>query len=197
VRLRYRERFFSILLLPSQYKMTSDSPILKLLSSPSSILIKQGAEAKVYFSRIFPIPIVTTSEQDSSTTEVDSTATPSPSAVLLKYRFPKSYRHHSLSTSLTAHRTAAEARALLRCFRSNPTINVPFVTCVDEQQGILGLEWIQGKTVRECFGGGQEDEGLVEEDDEEGENEGENQELQEEEEEDPLLNDEDQCESKV
>lgn len=174
---------------------SNSGPLLDLLNSPTSKLIKQGAEAKVYFSSLIPISTLTL-PNSTSTTSSSSTSTPTPTPVLIKYRFPKLYRHESLSSSLTAHRTAAEARALLRCFKSNPIINVPHVTCVDELRGILGLEWIDGVTVRECLGGGQEDEGVVEDQDEEqdddddddGEDDGDDDD-------DPVLSDQDQGES--
>lgn len=166
---------------------SNSGPLLDLLDSPTSKLIKQGAEAKVYFSSLIPTSTLTLPNSTSTTTSSStSTPTPTPTPVLIKYRFPKSYRHESLSSSLTAHRTAAEARALLRCFKSNPIINVPHVTCVDELRGILGLEWIDGITVRECLGGGQEDEGVVEDQDE-----GEDR---DEDDDDPVLCDQDQGE---
>lgn len=49
-----------------------------------------------------------------------------------------------------------EARALLRCAKAN--VAVPGVRCVDEKEGILGLELISGKSVREWLGGGAEGE---------------------------------------
>lgn len=56
-----------------------------------------------------------------------------------------------------------EARALLRCAKAG--VAVPAVRCVDEKEGILGLELIPGKSVREWLGGGAEgdDEALVDE----------------------------------
>ncbi|KAE8256275.1 hypothetical protein A4X13_0g2748 [Tilletia indica] len=111
------------------------SPLLSLLQDPSrSILIKQGAEAKVYQSSL--------------------TSTFSEDAIVLKWRFPKTYRHPSLSKTLTAQRTAQEARGLLRCQKAGAS--VPSILCVDEQEGILGLEWIDGPSIREVLGGGAE-----------------------------------------
>ncbi len=49
-----------------------------------------------------------------------------------------------------------EARALLRCAKAG--VAVPAVRCVDEKEGILGLELIPGKSVREWLGGGAEGE---------------------------------------
>ncbi|TFK38525.1 hypothetical protein BDQ12DRAFT_605628, partial [Crucibulum laeve] len=94
--------------------------------------------------------------------------------ILLKYRFKKHYRHESLDTSLTRSRVAGEARALLRCLRSG--VNVPGIRMVDAADGVLGIEWIEGKSVRKLLPGG------AEEEEEELENEQENLD----EEEDPL-----------
>lgn len=57
-------------------------------------------------------------------------------------------------------------------------MSVPEVRLVDVREGVLGLEWIEGKSVRALLGGGAEDE---DDDDVEGEEEAEEQE-----EEDPL-----------
>ncbi|PWN30929.1 Serine/threonine-protein kinase BUD32 [Jaminaea rosea] len=118
---------------------SSASPLLRLLSDPSSsTLIKQGAEAKVY--RSYPCGPASSS---------------SPPSWLLKYRFPKTYRHPHLSQTITAQRTVSEARALVRCARYG--VEVPVVELVDEKEGILALEWIEGASVREWLGGGAED----------------------------------------
>ncbi|RXK39135.1 BUD32 protein kinase [Tremella mesenterica] len=76
--------------------------------------------------------------------------------VILKYRFPKTYRHPILDASLTRSRLAAEARALTRCAKAG--VNVPQVLWVDEKAGVLGLERIKGWSVREILGGGAEGE---------------------------------------
>ncbi|KAF8632703.1 hypothetical protein AX15_001727, partial [Amanita polypyramis BW_CC] len=78
-------------------------------------------------------------------------------AVLLKYRFHKQYRHASLDSWLTRSRVAGEARALLKCLRSG--VRVPGIRMVDAAEGILGLEWIEGKSVRQLLPGGGDDEG--------------------------------------
>jgi len=107
---------------------------LKLLAS--STLLSQGAEAKVYKGYLaegYP-PIV------------------------FKYRFKKQYRHPSLDGSLTRSRIAGEARALIRCLRSG--VNVPGIRMVDAAEGIIGIEWIRGNSVRNLLtgdpGGGEE-----------------------------------------
>lgn len=107
----------------------------------ASTQISQGAEAKVYKGSL----------------------TPDAPFILLKYRFKKQYRHPSLDALLTRSRVAGEARALIKCLRSG--VNVPGVRMVDASEGILGIEWIDGKSVRNLLPGGAEDE--EEEEDEE------------------------------
>ncbi|KZO97246.1 hypothetical protein CALVIDRAFT_497521 [Calocera viscosa TUFC12733] len=107
------------------------SPTLKLIES--STLIQQGAEAKVYLSPPFPEPM------------------------LLKHRFPKSYRHPTLDAQITRTRVQMEARALVRCQRAG--VRVPGVRLVDAPVGVLGVEWVEGKSVRKVLGGGAEEEG--------------------------------------
>ncbi|KAI0086814.1 hypothetical protein BDY19DRAFT_995558 [Irpex rosettiformis] len=104
--------------------------------------ISQGAEAAIYKGRL----------SDSGLDEED---------VLLKYRFHKGYRHPTLDASLTKARVAGEARALLKCLRAD--VNVPAVRMVDALEGVLGIEWINGKSVRFLLGGGAEDEEVTEE----------------------------------
>ncbi|KAF8882237.1 kinase-like domain-containing protein [Infundibulicybe gibba] len=111
----------------------SQSPSLSLISM--SALISQGAEAKVYKATLY------------------SGSPP----ILLKHRFQKKYRHRSLDFSLTRSRIAGEARALQKCLRSG--VNVPGVRMVDLAEGVLGMEWIDGKSVRRLLPGGADDEG--------------------------------------
>lgn len=130
------------------------SPMMALLADPQrSNMIKQGAEARVYICELLPTCRMTTLDGQADAECSTSTRT-SATACLLKYRFPKKYRHHSLSTNLTASRTTAEARALVRCARAG--VNTPGILCVDEIEGILGLEVIDGKSIRELLGGGSE-----------------------------------------
>lgn len=134
-------------------------PMLTLVGDPQqSKLIKQGAEAKVYIAILFPIPLLTTLSDEHHQSSQKERPAPKQTEALLKYRFPKTYRHHSLSSHLTASRTTAEARALVRCAKAG--VNTPGILCVDEAQGILGLEFIQGKSVRELLGGGAESDEL-------------------------------------
>lgn len=69
---------------------------------------------------------------------------------MLKYRFPKKYRHPSLSAQLTRTRITAEARALARCVRNG--VRAPDVRVVDLESGIIAMEWIDGHSVRALLG---------------------------------------------
>ncbi|KAH8980163.1 kinase-like domain-containing protein [Lactarius hatsudake] len=106
----------------------------------SSALISQGAEAKVY------------------RTTLHTGGGP----VLLKYRFSKQYRHATLDATLTRARVAGEARALVRCLRCG--VSVPGLRFVDVANGALGIEWVDGKSVRSLLGSGDEGETYSEED---------------------------------
>ncbi|KAK1926211.1 Serine/threonine-protein kinase BUD32 [Papiliotrema laurentii] len=120
----------------------------------SGSLIKQGAEAKVYvLDHFYPEP--TTFTPPSYTLSSASSSQPGPS-VILKYRFPKTYRHPTLDATLTRTRLNFEARALARCTRGGVT--VPKVLWVDENAGVLGMERIEGWSIREVLGGGAEGE---------------------------------------
>ena len=91
--------------------------------------------------------------------------------MLLKHRFPKQYRHPTLDHQLTRQRLTAEARALVRCTKWG--VCVPGLRVVDVQRGVLGIEWIDGWSVRQVLGGGQEEDELPGENDEENQEEGE------------------------
>nr|GAT55353.1 bud32 protein kinase [Mycena chlorophos] len=114
---------------------------LRLIAA--STLISQGAEAKVYKARL------TSDESDPP--------------VLLKHRFQKGYRHPSLDSSLTRSRVTGEARALVKCLRAG--VNVPGLRMVDAAEGILGIEWIDGLSVRKLLPGGTPEEEDEEEED--------------------------------
>ncbi|KAJ4481218.1 kinase-like domain-containing protein [Lentinula aciculospora] len=101
----------------------------------SSLPISQGAEAKVYKAQL----------------------TPNSPPILLKYRFQKNYRHPILDANLTRSRIAGEARALYKCLRSG--VNVPGIRMVDVTEGVLGIEWIEGHSVRKLLPGCAEDDG--------------------------------------
>ncbi|CAE6409437.1 unnamed protein product [Rhizoctonia solani] len=98
----------------------------------SAQLIAQGAEARVYKTTLGSPP------------------------VLLKHRFPKQYRNSALDVSLTKQRVSGEARALLRCLRFG--VSVPGIRFVHADTGVLGIEWIEGTSVRKVLGGGAEGE---------------------------------------
>ncbi|KAI0264906.1 kinase-like domain-containing protein [Gloeopeniophorella convolvens] len=112
---------------------TTPTAILLRYSTP----VSQGAEAKVY--RV----------------TLHSGSAP----VLLKHRFSKQYRHATLDGTLTRARVAGEARALMRCLRCG--VSVPGLRFVDATSGILGIEWIDGKSIRFLLGSS--DEGVEEE----------------------------------
>ncbi|KAI0704439.1 hypothetical protein C8T65DRAFT_654041 [Cerioporus squamosus] len=126
----------------------TQSPSTRLLQSAEKI--SQGAEAKIYKAQLHPAPATSSSHGDEAVEQV-----------LLKYRFHKQYRHPSLDASLTKARVAGEARALIRCLRSG--VNVPGIRMVDAAEGVLGIEWIDGKSVRFLLGGGAEGEEEIEE----------------------------------
>jgi TP53 regulating kinase and related kinases len=94
--------------------------------------------------------------------------------VLLKHRFSKRYRHSTLDANLTRARVAGEARALLRCLRCAISfqllfdeglrslyscgVSVPGLRFVDVANGVLGIEWVNGRSVRFLLGSGDEGE---------------------------------------
>ncbi|KAG2002354.1 other/Bud32 protein kinase [Coprinopsis cinerea AmutBmut pab1-1] len=138
--------------------------------------ISQGAEARIYktsltssnaFSPSTPsAPTTTTAATTTTTTESSQPPAPQSPPILLKHRFKKKYRHDVLDVSLTKQRVAGEARALLKCLRSG--VNVPQILMVDAAEGILGIEWIDGHSVRQLLPGGEEEEEEGEEQREEG-----------------------------
>ncbi|TFK22510.1 hypothetical protein FA15DRAFT_671477 [Coprinopsis marcescibilis] len=125
------------------------SPSLVLLQSPTCKPISQGAEARVFKTYLSP-PLPT------AAAGFNAASPPQVSPILLKHRFKKAYRHEILDTALTKARVAGEARALLKCLRSG--VNVPSILMVDAQEGMLGLEWIDGHSVRQLLPGGEEEE---------------------------------------
>ncbi|KAG2749390.1 hypothetical protein P692DRAFT_20848244 [Suillus brevipes Sb2] len=118
----------------------------------SADLISQGAEAAIYKAYLRQLP--------TSGHDVDHGTAPASEPVLLKHRFRKNYRHPSLDASLTRQRIAGEARALMRCMRSGVT--VPGIRMVDVNEGVLGIEWIDGKSVRQLLPSGAELEDISE-----------------------------------
>ncbi|KIY48739.1 hypothetical protein FISHEDRAFT_65624 [Fistulina hepatica ATCC 64428] len=70
--------------------------------------------------------------------------------MLIKYRFNKQYRHPILDSTLTKSRIGGEARALVKCLRAG--VSVPGVRMVNAPHGLLGVEWIDGQSVRRILG---------------------------------------------
>ncbi|OAX37736.1 hypothetical protein K503DRAFT_792805 [Rhizopogon vinicolor AM-OR11-026] len=124
------------------------SPTQQLLQSAD--LISQGAEAAIYKAYLRQLPTSGQAKNVGSDSPCHEVLEP----VLLKYRFHKRYRHPSLDTSLTRQRIAGESRALMRCMKSG--VNVPGIRMVDVNEGVLGIEWIEGKSVRQLLPGGAE-----------------------------------------
>lgn len=106
----------------------------------SSVLVQQGAEARIYRGTLHP----------------------NQPQIILKHRFKKQYRHPTLDNGLTKSRVAMEARALMRCLRNG--VSVPGIRMMDPTDGILGVELIEGPSVRTVLGGGAD--GEIEEGDE-------------------------------
>ncbi|WFD26138.1 non-specific serine/threonine protein kinase [Malassezia nana] len=123
-----------------------DAPVRQLLQAADTALVKQGAEAKVY-------QVCLWTDEGSLTFPDERTEARAPRTerVLVKHRFLKRYRHPALSKSITAQRTISEARSLVRSARSG--VHVPRLVFVDETRGILGMEWIEGQSVRQWLGG--------------------------------------------
>lgn len=72
--------------------------------------------------------------------------------LLLKYRFPKAYRHTTLDKTLTKQRVNHEVKCLTRCMKGG--VDVPGVKGVDVHNGIILMDWIEGHgSVREVLGG--------------------------------------------
>ncbi|OCL01072.1 kinase-like protein [Cenococcum geophilum 1.58] len=69
----------------------------------------------------------------------------------LKVRPPKPYRHPTLDKRLTKARLLAEARVLVKCRREG--VKVPAVLAADWEAGWVGLEWVEGGTVRAVLDG--------------------------------------------
>ncbi|XP_076831991.1 EKC/KEOPS complex subunit TP53RK [Brachyhypopomus gauderio] len=89
-----------------------------------ALMIKQGAEARVYRGTFLG------------------------KSVIIKERFPKLYRHPLVDEKLTRRRTTQEVRSILRCRKAG--INAPVVYFVDNTTYCIFLEDISGSiTVKE------------------------------------------------
>lgn len=64
----------------------------------------------------------------------------------LKHRPSKPYRHPTLDARLTRHRILSEARVLAKCRREG--VSVPGVYAINEKDGWLMMEWVEGNVVR-------------------------------------------------
>jgi len=85
---------------------------------------KQGAEARLY-----------------ATTFLGQKA-------VVKERFSKKYRHPDLDVKLTSDRHKAEARALLKCKQIG--VACPTLYMADQEQHLLIMQQLEGKTAREA-----------------------------------------------
>jgi len=97
-------------------------------------LVQQGAEARVYEGQLHE----------------------GQPPIIFKHRFKKQYRHPTLDNGITKSRVIMEARALMRCLRNG--VSVPGIRMVDSVDGVIGVERIDGPSVRMVLGGGAEDE---------------------------------------
>ncbi|ANB14960.1 serine/threonine protein kinase BUD32 [Sugiyamaella lignohabitans] len=106
---------------------------LKDITDPLAIQsLSQGAEALVYTTNTHPyLP-----DQGSETHKY-----------IIKYRPPKPYRHPTLDGQLTKHRTLAEARILQKLQIIG--VNVPKLIYVDPRKGVIWMEYIYGKSVKQ------------------------------------------------
>lgn len=114
-------------------------------------LITQGAEALIYKTHFL-----------TPTTQI-----------ALKYRPKKSYRHPALDAKLTRGRILAEARVMMRLRKEG--VGVPGVVGMSWEEGWLGMEWINGGSVRavlDWWFRSQEEEGKSQEGEAQGGNEG-------------------------
>lgn len=67
----------------------------------------------------------------------------------LKIRPSKAWRHPKLDRQLTRQRILAEARVLVKCLQKD--VRVPAVLALDWEAGWIGLEWIDGISVKQAI----------------------------------------------
>ncbi|GAY40646.1 hypothetical protein CUMW_053560 [Citrus unshiu] len=91
----------------------------------SLILIKQGAEARVFESTFVGRRCV------------------------VKERFSKKYRHPSLDSKITLKRLNAEARCMTKARRLG--VSTPVLYAVDPVQHTLTFEYVEGPSVKDIF----------------------------------------------
>ncbi|KAI9282892.1 kinase-like domain-containing protein [Umbelopsis sp. AD052] len=94
----------------------------------SAVLIKQGAEARVYEL----IPFLT-----------------NPNGCIVKERFSKTYRHPVLDKQLTHRRVSQEARCLFRCRKAG--IDTPALYMVDPEAATIYMERILGRILKDII----------------------------------------------
>ena len=68
---------------------------------------------------------------------------------IVKWRFPKTYRHPDLDKALTSGRCKAEARSLQRCAEAG--LRVPALYLSDPAQGLIVMEKVKGTTIAACM----------------------------------------------
>lgn len=102
---------------------TSPSPKSKTKTSvgSGSVLISQGAEAKIYL------------DED----------------MIIKSRIPKSYRHEKLDNQIRTRRTKSEAKILEKA--RTLKINVPKMHYISKEINAIYLEYIQGERLSETL----------------------------------------------
>ncbi|KAH7918359.1 hypothetical protein BV22DRAFT_1115439 [Leucogyrophana mollusca] len=124
----------------------------------TSILISQGAEAASLVLTSAPAKVYKACLREPAPDGSEPNGTQhSANPVLLKHRFLKQYRHPSLDGSITRAQIAGESCALMRCLRSG--VKAPGIRMVDVAGGVLGVEWVDGESVRVLLAGdaGRED----------------------------------------
>lgn len=121
--------------MPTQYK--------ELLLG--STLLTQGAEGVRWFDSVDPSAraILTQFPQRVYAGHYEG------QPCIVKWRFPKTYRHPDLDKSLTAARAKAEARSLQRCAEAG--LRVPALLLADASQGLVVMERVKGGTIAACM----------------------------------------------
>ena len=76
--------------------------------------------------------------------------TTQPVPVLIKHRFAKKYRHPTLDKTLNKQRLQSEVKSLTKALSAG--VQVPKVVFSDSRDGMLGMELLEGYSVREWLG---------------------------------------------
>ncbi|POS85568.1 hypothetical protein EPUL_003003 [Erysiphe pulchra] len=109
---------------PPHHCYSSSATLPVMFADSDARFVVQGAEAVLY-QTTYLLPTL---------------------ASALKYRPPKLYRHPTLDARLTRHRILSEARVLAKCRKEG--VSVPAVYALDERDGWLMIEWIEGMVLR-------------------------------------------------